>query len=202
MVVGLTLSLQLHASAVAEETSDATPPSYMFVLEGDDAQLRKLPGTRQQFELTVPVQRPSHWVMWFTDRPERDAGHITIRRFTTLWEDDGGQGFDTDPPNVALNFGQEALIATMTNPRVKSTADGTKVFQARLTPLQGADLDALSAAQGVVATHARRATRLPEANRLSLPRVSLFVDAYECVETGPTYTEFDNRCGSPKGQVQ
>lgn len=203
VVVGLSLSLHMPASAIAEEATDPTPLSYMFVLEGDDAQLRKVPGFRQQFELTVPVQRPSHWVMWFTDRPERDAGHITIRRFMTLWENDGAQGFNTDPPNVALNFGQEALIATMTNPRIKSTTDGTKVFQARLTPLQGADLDSLSAAQGVVATHARRATNLPKANKMSLPRMSLFVDAYFCPSgSGPVYQEFDYLCGTPKGQVK
>lgn len=190
----------------AQDRTENSPPAILFAFDGLDAELRKTGGAGRQFEFIMPMRVPRHLVTWFTDRPQRNAGHISMNEFVSLWERDGDEGFGNDPPNVALDFGQRTMIATMTKPRIAETQDGTRVLKATLTPLQGVDLDGLGDAQGTVATKAKRGSRPPRSTRISLPSVSVYVDAFGC---GPSpgkitfyYTEFDSLCGSPKGNVE
>lgn len=41
-------------------------------------------------------------VVYFSDRPERIAGHMTVSDFVALW-DGGEDGFSSDPPNATLS---------------------------------------------------------------------------------------------------
>jgi hypothetical protein len=41
--------------------------------------------------------------IYFADRPQREVGHMTSRRFVDLWSD-GENSFEVDPPNAVLSF--------------------------------------------------------------------------------------------------
>lgn len=41
-------------------------------------------------------------VLFFTDRPERIAGHMTNERYLGLWKEDGKDSFLADPPNATM----------------------------------------------------------------------------------------------------
>lgn len=57
---------------------------------------------------TVTLEAPSPSTLYFSDRPRREVGHISTRRFVELW-DDGENSFAVDPPNAVLTFlGEEA----------------------------------------------------------------------------------------------
>ncbi len=57
-------------------------------------------------------------VTWFTDRPEREAGSISLRDLAALW---GPSGFVKDPPNAALIVreaaGDRTHVVELTKPR-------------------------------------------------------------------------------------
>ncbi len=162
--------------ALAEDTE--TPPAYLFVLEGRNAVLKPMgkPGT---FELTVPLRKPNQLVTWFTDRPNRDAGHMSVKTLASLWRQHGDDSFKSDPPNVALSFGKKTLIATMTNPKIVNTRDGREALVSTMTLIRGQNLEQLSeGAQGLTA-HAKRAgANSHSGERVKIPSLSLFIDTY------------------------
>ena len=41
-------------------------------------------------------------VIYFSERPERIVGHVSVARFLKLWEE-GPDSFDADPPNAVLS---------------------------------------------------------------------------------------------------
>jgi|SoiMetStandDraft_2_1073263.scaffolds.fasta_scaffold236201_1 hypothetical protein len=76
--------------------------------------------------------------VFFTDRPERAAGHVRNDRFLGSWTE-GKNSFKANPPNASLSFfdaqgGRPALaVVVLSNPRT----DGRNLlYDAR--PLQGA----------------------------------------------------------------
>jgi hypothetical protein len=62
-------------------------------------------------------------VLFFTDRPERIAGHMTNERYLQLWKEDGKDSFLKDPPNATLSVfaGDKVadLVVTLRNPQFK-----------------------------------------------------------------------------------
>ena len=52
-------------------------------------------------------------VIWFTDRPARDAGHIEPSAFAALWNE-GQDSFAADPPNAVVSILDEDTIADAT----------------------------------------------------------------------------------------
>ena len=43
--------------------------------------------------------------LYFSDRPQREVGHMTTRNFVELWGE-GENSFATDPPNAVLSFAE------------------------------------------------------------------------------------------------
>jgi len=43
--------------------------------------------------------------LYFSDRPQREVGHMTTRSFVELWGE-GENSFATDPPNAVLSFAE------------------------------------------------------------------------------------------------
>jgi hypothetical protein len=43
--------------------------------------------------------------LYFSDRPQREVGHMTTRNFVELWSE-GENSFATDPPNAVLSFAE------------------------------------------------------------------------------------------------
>ena len=60
-------------------------------------------------------------VLFFSDRPERIAGHMTNERYLKLWMEDGKDSFLADPPNATVSvFADETetnLVVTLRNPQ-------------------------------------------------------------------------------------
>jgi hypothetical protein len=60
-------------------------------------------------------------VLFFTDRPERIAGHMTNERYLRLWKEDGKDSFLADPPNATVSvFADDKgadLVVTLRDPQ-------------------------------------------------------------------------------------
>ena len=62
-------------------------------------------------------------IVWFTDRPERQSGHITPARFLEAWHA-GADSFAGDPPNAVLTMEGHVgapVIVELSNPRLDGT---------------------------------------------------------------------------------
>jgi len=59
-------------------------------------------------------------VLFFTDRPERIAGHMTNERYLRLWKEDGKESSLADPPNATVSvFADDEgadLVVTLRDP--------------------------------------------------------------------------------------
>ena len=68
----------------------------------------------------LTLKKVSPTSIFFTDRPERIAGHMTTKDFVDEW-DEGGNSFKADPPNAALSvLGKDEIVdieVTLMNPR-------------------------------------------------------------------------------------
>ena len=175
-VVSIALVLGLNTPAVAEQSDADTPASYLFVFEGRDAKLSPKGGS--SFELRMPIRRSNHLVTWFTDRPDRDAGHMSMSKFVGLWDLAGEDSFQSDPPNVAIELGQKTLIATMTNPRIESSKNGGEALVTKMTLVKGKELDKLQDSKRGLAAHAKRAGGNAHKGALDVKNIAVFVDAF------------------------
>lgn len=93
-VTGL-LALLLGVTPTAADPQkiidDAAARAYLFTMSGTS-------GSFADDRLTldgVPL------VVYFTDRPHREAGHMSLEDFLKMWRG-GGDSFDKDPPNAEL----------------------------------------------------------------------------------------------------
>ena len=121
-IVGtFTVMLTLVAGLVFAEhiIDDSKNTGYLFVisgtsgsLEGDTLTLNGVPN-----------------VIYFSDRPARKAGHISVSEFIKMW-DKGGDSFKTDPPNATLSVLKKdgAQIAVVELKRVEQK-NGSVIFK-------------------------------------------------------------------------
>jgi hypothetical protein len=52
---------------------------------------------------TITLHGVSNATLYFSDRPKREAGHLSTEHFVGLW-DEGENSFEVDPPNAVLSF--------------------------------------------------------------------------------------------------
>ncbi len=101
-VLGLTLSLpavvfaQVQKTAPLGETHVEEKASYLFVLRADTGVITKTNGG-----YTLTLQGMDDKVLYFSDRPVRKAGFITLTQFMDNW-DKGNDSFKANPPNAAI----------------------------------------------------------------------------------------------------
>jgi hypothetical protein len=99
-------------AAVAQADSVASAPSALFVLTASA-------GSTDATDVTLEGT-PS--VLWFSDRPERLAGHIDLSEFAMIW-DAAQDGFAEDPPNAVLTVlrdGQDtSAVVELTTMRLR-----------------------------------------------------------------------------------
>ena len=99
-IVGVfTLMLMLAPGLVFAEPviNDSKTPQYLFTLSAKS-------GTLDGDTLTlkeVPL------VVYFSDRPNRIAGHVTLEKFIEMW-DKGVDSFKVDPPDAELAIYDES----------------------------------------------------------------------------------------------
>jgi len=71
---------------------DSKNTGYLFVISGTSGSLKGDTLTLNG----VPN------VIYFSDRPARKAGHLSLEKFVEMW-DKGDDSFKTDPPNTTLS---------------------------------------------------------------------------------------------------
>jgi hypothetical protein len=70
---------------------------------------------------TITLHGVSNATLYFSDRPKREAGHLTTEHFVGLW-DEGENSFEVDPPNAVLSFLElddsppEDAVVTLSSP--------------------------------------------------------------------------------------
>jgi len=127
-IVGIfTVMLTLVTGLVFAEhvIDDSKNTGYLFVisgtsgsLDGDTLTLNGVPN-----------------VIYFTDRPARKAGHLSLEKFVEMW-DKGDDSFKADPPNATLSLlkkeGAENGVVELMSVEQKS---GSVVF--KISVLEG-----------------------------------------------------------------
>jgi hypothetical protein len=70
---------------------------------------------------TITLHGVSNATLYFSDRPKREAGHLSTEHFVGLW-DEGENSFEVDPPNAVLSFLElddappEDAVVTLSSP--------------------------------------------------------------------------------------
>jgi hypothetical protein len=104
---------------------DSKKPGYLFVisgssgsLEGDTLTLNGVPN-----------------VVYFTDRPARKAGHMSVTKLIDIWQN-GPESLKSDPPNAVLSIlsenGNKNITVELQNP----SAEGN-IIKFKIKKLQG-----------------------------------------------------------------
>src|SRR5688572_4451551 len=88
-VLAAALALAAPQPSAAQEHAAGEAFEYLLVLNAKSV-------VTQDGTLTV-IGSPA--VTYFSDRPVRTAGHMTLQSFVDQWD---SFGFDADPPNAAL----------------------------------------------------------------------------------------------------
>ena len=105
------LVMCLFAVAQAEEKNEMA--ELLFVQNSHDVSLEKC-------KLTLKKVGPT--TIFFTDRPQRTAGHMTTKDFVDEWSE-GDNSFAADPPNATLSiFGEDEIVdivVTLKKPRLE-----------------------------------------------------------------------------------
>lgn len=197
-----------HAAPVTGQTAHATQSkgSLLFVFEGQTAQMAPVEGQAGTYTFTMPIRTAKQPVIWFTDRPARDAGTLSMRNFVGLWSAPGTNTFATDPPNVAIVYTsggkQKTFIATMTSPVIipPTATPGTAKLQATMTAVPEAQLAAYAKGKGKLAKHAKKAQRNPSRSPASTVGVfapAVFVDDLTTpADFAPSYPQCDSQYNS------
>ena len=197
-----------HAAPGTGQTAHATQSkaSVLFVFEGQSAQMAPVEGQAGTYTFTMPIRTAKQPVIWFTDRPARDAGTLSMRNFVGLWSAKGTNTFATDPPNVAIVYTsggtQKTFIATMTSPVIipPTATPGTAKLQATMTAVPEAQLAAYAKGKGKLAKHAKKAQRNPSRSPASTVGVfapAVFVDDLTTpADFAPSYPQCDSQYNS------
>lgn len=115
LLIILSVILSFHtADSFAEEQQHMSGAELMFVQNSKSVSFDK--GT-----MTLNDVSPS--TTFFSDRPERLAGHIPTTHFLHIWAE-GSDSFKNDPPNANLSIlgekeGVTNIIVEISNPRLK-----------------------------------------------------------------------------------
>ena len=197
-----------HAAPGTGQTAHAkqSKASVLFVFEGQTAQMAPVEGQDGAYTFTMPIRTAKQPVIWFTDRPARDAGTLSMRNFVGLWSVKGTNTFATDPPNVAIVYTaggkQKTLIATMTSPVIipPTATPGTAKLQATMTAVPEALLATYAKGKGKLAKHAKKAQRNPSRSPASTVGVfapAVFVDDLTTpADFAPSYPQCDSQYNS------
>ena len=197
-----------HAAPGTGQTAHAkqSKASVLFVFEGQTAQMAPVEGQDGAYTFTMPIRTAKQPVIWFTDRPARDAGTLSMKNFVGLWSVQGTNTFATDPPNVAIVYTsggkQKTLIATMTSPVIipPTATPGTAKLQATMTAVPEALLATYAKGKGKLAKHAKKAQRNPSRSPASTVGVfapAVFVDDLTTpADFAPSYPQCDSQYNS------
>ena len=183
LLVGASIASVLTFTLTRDSESASSEPSFLFVYEGNNAELTPIGDSETEFTLTVPIASESAKVSWFTDRPHRDAGHMTYKEFESIFTTDEEDSFKADPPNVAIQIEDKTLIATMTMPKIIPWLNGGKAFAANFVLVPEKDQKDFSDEVSFLTKHSTRNTQKTHGGARTLDQVSVFVDDWNTFAT-------------------
>lgn len=167
----------LNTEDKAPKASEVTTRSLLFVYEGENAELEPIGGSGTEFTLSVPIASKESKVTWFTDRPNRDAGHMSYENFVKLYYSNAKDSFKIDPPNVAIQLGSTTLIAEMTEPKIITGTNNAESIIATFTLVSGSAKDEMVSEKSFIASHVSRSGQVKSiGGARTIERVSIFVD--------------------------
>jgi hypothetical protein len=109
----LSAAVLLALPVWAADSPDAKEVTLLFVQSAEGARYR-------EGRLTLDNVSPS--TIFFSDRPERVAGHVTTADFLHSWNE-GKDSFEKDPPNAVLSVLTKGevknVVVTLRNPRLE-----------------------------------------------------------------------------------
>jgi len=121
-VLALAAGCSSVKSALETPQADASEVSVLFSVLAPSMDVAV---SGDAFTVSVPANSST---AWFTDRPDRNAGTMTVADLVSTWS---AQGFDVDPPNAAVavtvNGEQHQHVVELSNPVV---AGGVVAFRA------------------------------------------------------------------------
>lgn len=107
------LLLALIVVLVLAPAAQAAKPGILYSIDARTATVSK---AGKAHRLSVPTNTR---VVWFSDRPERRAGALTLKGLVAIWD---ASGFVEDPPNAAVILTEQGESRThvveLTKPRV------------------------------------------------------------------------------------
>lgn len=186
VIVLLATSCSSPSNADRNAAGDASL-SYLFVVDGDDATMEPVAGSPDTYDFTVDLAcvqiDDCDPIVWFADRPTRDAGSIDVPHFVALWSEANVDGFATKPPNVAIELPAtttgsarpSTIVATMSDPFLvrDTTRNDSILLRARMRIVPQDELSRFDDDGSKLATHATRVlTTIP----VKLGDVTVFVD--------------------------
>ena len=176
--------LVLAGVAVALLFAQANVPaksSLLFVFGGQNAEIIQTDSSATQFELVVPIESEESLVTWFTDRPNRDAGTLTYKEFVGIFAEGGSDSFKNDPPNVAIEYNGNTVIAEMTEPEITTSNDNSVAFRATFTLIDNPQDENSDSSNGFIAGHVERSGENQLTDIEKLDQVTVFVDDVVCI---------------------
>jgi len=99
IVISATLILALFASSCAKKET------VLHMIQASDGQIEG----DEETGYKLILEEPHDTVIWFADRPIRQAGYVHIRDFLKAW-DTGKDSFEKDPPNAVLVIGNSEPV--------------------------------------------------------------------------------------------
>jgi hypothetical protein len=150
------------------------------VYGGPNAEIIQTDGNDTQFDLVVPIESEESLVTWFTDRPDRDAGTLSYKAFLDFFTESGSDSFKNDPPNVAIAYNGNTVIAVMTEPEITTSNDNSVAFRATFTLIDNPQDENSDASAGFIAGHVERSGGNQLTDIEKLDHVTVFVDNLTC----------------------
>ncbi|MCL4245514.1 MAG: hypothetical protein KJ002_10350 [Candidatus Dadabacteria bacterium] len=118
----LAVAVMMSAAAFAQDSSDESfgGADFLFVQTATGV-------TFADGKMTLTGLSPS--MIFFSDRPERMAGHVPVTQFLKIW-DEGKDSFKNDPPNAAVSIlgekeGGTDVIVEISNPSLSEKGELT-----------------------------------------------------------------------------
>ena len=118
LVVLLAAVVLAMAALAATSTAAAEAPQLMFVQSADDFKA-------DPAKSTLRLVKVNQQTLYFSDRPQRLAGHLKMADYLKEWTAKAGKdNFKADPPNATLSVYEPGkadntiVVVTLTNPVV------------------------------------------------------------------------------------
>ena len=171
------LLLALVVVLVLAPAAQAAKPAILYSIDARSATVSK---AGKAHRLALPA---GSRVVWFSDRPQRHAGTLTLTDLVAIWD---ASGFVADPPNAAVILAEHGESRTHVVELTKPRVAGSQVSFA-MTAVPGA----------VEAGHAHT----HDVAAGSYGRAAVFIDDAATIPCPNSLTTVPLNCVSPPGQT-